>query len=74
MRFRLVFLAAPLLALVGCASTLDAASTAQNAKNVREIAAENTTLSANLDAETKNASRIRNEAAVRLAEAMAVAK
>jgi hypothetical protein len=75
-----------LLVLAACASTLDAAATAQNASNVKQIAAENADFSAKLasKATTKEeaallgvdpislqASAQRNAAAVQLAEAMA---
>jgi hypothetical protein len=67
------------LASTGCqalgigSSTLDSASAAQNAKNVREIAAENADLGvkAGLVPASLDASLKRNAAAVTLADAMA---
>lgn len=61
-----------LLALAGCASTLDAEATAQNARNVREIATENEVLHAQAKTpETSaKASHLRNVSAIELAERM----
>lgn len=62
-----------LLALSACATTtLDRAAVAQNLTNVTEVTGQNATLleASAMPDSAKNAFRLRNEAAVRLAQSM----